>query len=175
MASYSMWMIMTALLPHVFGSLGYGLQHKSLLSAPVEVMRVVAFAALGMTLGWHGRRWPIVGSMIVMPVGFVLAITGVNTPLVIFGQVLFGAASGVIYSAHLYYATVVENASVGAGGQHEGLIGLGFFAGPAAGLIGIALAGAVGGTTVAMLLGTAPLVLLCLAASTRALLRKSRT
>ena len=175
LASYSMWMIMTALLPHVFRSLGYGIQYKSLLSAPVEVMRVAVFAALGMTIGWHGRRWPILISIVLLPIGFVLVVTGASTSVVVLGQVLYGAAMGTVYTAHLYYATVVENASVGAGGQHEGLIGLGFFTGPAVGLIGIALAGAVGGKAAGTLVGTAPLVLVCLIASLAALMKKPAT
>jgi len=172
LASYSMWMIMSALLPHVFRSLGYGIQYKSLLSAPLEVVRVATFAALGTTVAWHGRRWPILASIIILPVGFVLVVTGLSTPVVVLGQLLFGAAMGAVYTAHLYYATVVENASVGAGGQHEGLIGLGFFTGPAVGLIGIALAGAVGGKAAGALVGTAPLVLVCLIASLAALMKK---
>ena len=44
------------------------------------------------------------------------------------------------YTASLYYALVVKNASVDAGGAHEALIGLGFVLGPVAGLVGGALA-----------------------------------
>ena len=42
------------------------------------------------------------------------------------GELLFGWAVGEVYFAALYYAMVVQNASVEAGGGHERIIGLGF-------------------------------------------------
>ena len=56
------------------------------------------------------------------------------------GELLFGTAAGFLYTAALYYAQVVQNASVDAGGAHEALIGVGYALGPGAGLVGTALA-----------------------------------
>ena len=103
-----------------------------------------------------------------------MVISGHSTSLVVAGQMIFALAMGAVYYAHLYYATVVENASVEAGQKHEGLIGLGFATGPTAGLIGVALSGAVGGESAGVLIGVAPLMLFCAAASIRALLSRPR-
>jgi hypothetical protein len=86
------------------------------------------------------------------------------------GEVLFGTAAGVIYYASLYYALVVKNASVDAGGAHEGLIGLGFAIGPIAGLVGSYLPVA-GSELLGIVVGACPILLICLVQSTRYLLR----
>ncbi len=175
LASYSLMWIMAALVPQIFKGLGYNVEYGAILSTPVEVIRVVMFLAMGLTVGWHGRRWPIIGGLVLLPLGFGMVISAHSTLVVIGGQLVFGLAAGAVYFAHLYYATVVENASVGAGARHEGLIGLGFATGPAAGLIGIALASAVGAESVGVLLGAAPLMLFCAVASVRALIARPGT
>jgi len=88
------------------------------------------------------------------------------------GSVLMGLAAGASYYASLYYAMVVENASVDAGGTHEGIIGLAFAAGPAVGLLGATLSRLPAGPMIGYLAATSPFVLLC---ATRALrsLRKT--
>ena len=77
------------------------------------------------------------------------------------GEVAFGLAAGLTHYAALYYAMVVKNASVDAGGAHEGLIGLGFTAGPAAGLAGRALVP--GSYVLGTLAGIGPLLAVCTA------------
>ena len=94
------------------------------------------------------------------------------------GELLFGAAAGFLYTAALYYAQVVQNASVDAGGAHEALIGLGYALGPAAGLIGSALAHGAGpgspGYMQGMSIATLPLVAACSCAALWQLLRGNR-
>ena len=114
--------------------------------------------------------------MVCLPAGFVLVLVGGNLPLVLVGEALFGWALGVIYYAALYYAMVVKNASVEAGGGHEMLIGSGFVLGPAAGLIGVALRPAFGGSDVVGILATAGgLFLVCVLSACRAISRVERS
>jgi hypothetical protein len=81
---------------------------------------------------------------------------------------------GLAYYAALYYALVLENAAVNAGGAHEGLIGLGFATGPAAGLIGEGLARTVVGKVGGLLIGLGPLFAVCGAFALRSLIRMPR-
>jgi hypothetical protein len=101
-------------------------------------------------------------AIIALPLGFALVLFGTNIGLVLAGEALFGAAAGLLYTAALYYAQVVQNASVDAGGAHEALIGAGYALGPLAGLIGTALAHGAGPGSAAyvqgMSLATLPLV-----------------
>ena len=171
LVSYSCLWIMAAVMPQVFASLGHRVEAGAALSAPVDVVRVAMFFLMGLTARWHGRRGPIVLGMAAMPLGFGMVVSGHSTALVLAGEVVFGVGAAIVYYAHLYYVIVVENASVGAGASHEGLIGLGFATGPVAGLAGVALAGVFGGELPGMIAGIAPLVLLCTFASARALHR----
>jgi hypothetical protein len=77
------------------------------------------------------------------------------------------------YYLSLYYALVVENASVDAGGGHEQMIGLGFAIGPVLGLAGIALAGPLGSQVLGMTAGVAPIMLITLVGAARPLLRRA--
>jgi hypothetical protein len=80
-------------------------------------------------------------TLVALPCGFFLILLGHSLPLVILGEVIFGVAAGFSYTASLYYALVSENASVDAGGAHEGLIGIGIGLGPLSGLAGQLLVG----------------------------------
>ena len=87
------------------------------------------------------------------------------------GEAIFGFAAGLTYSAAIYYAMVVKNASVDAGGVHEGLIGAGFAIGPAMGLAGIAMAPIFGNEMLGVLAGVAVLMAVCAAGALRPLAR----
>ena len=169
LANYSsMWML-AALLPDIFDRLGFGVETSAALSGVLDVARVAAFAVLGFWTAWHGRRSGLVRSMAFLAAGFVLVLSGGNVLVVVAGELLFGWAVGEVYYAALYYAMVVQNASVEAGGGHEGLIGLGFALGPAAGLVGVAAEPLLGGELAGVLLVGGMLVLLCFTQAARAL------
>jgi hypothetical protein len=102
--------------------------------------------------------------------GFFMVVTGGSLPVVIVGELLFGAAAGIIYFVSLYYAIVVKNASVEAGGGHEGLIGSGFALGPLAGLVGVAIGHRIGSDVGGRLLGVAPIFCICFLLAGRNLL-----
>ncbi len=75
----------------------------------------------------------------------------------------------MVYYSSLYYAMIVKNASVEAGGGHEGLIGAGFALGPVAGLVGVALQPALGSAVLGMVLGVGPVFVACFAVAWPAL------
>ena len=104
-----------------------------------------------------------------LPAGLFIYLFGKSLGVVLAGEVLFGLAAGMTYYAALYYAMVVKNASVDAGGVHEGLIGAGFALGPAAGLAGIALKPALGSKVLGTIAGIGPLFVLCAVGAARAL------
>lgn len=83
-----------------------------------------------------GRRAPLWLGALGLPLGFGAIVFGSSLYTVVLGEVGFGVLAGVTYYAALYYALVVKNASMDAGGAHEGLIGLGLVRGPGVGLVG---------------------------------------
>ena len=169
LAAYSLMWLLAALMPDVLERLGVPLRWSPALSAVLDVVRVAGFAGLYWWSGWHGRGWPLVVAMVGLPVGFALAVASPNLALALVGQALLGSAAVTVYYAALYYAMVVKNAAVDAGGWHEALIGLGSVIGPACGLVGAQLAGAYLNGLSGTLAGTLPLVLICLAVAIRQL------
>jgi MFS family permease len=159
--SYCLMWILAALLPHIYEKLRVPVSVSPALSGVLDLVRGAAFCALQYRTGWHHRRLPLVAAMVGVPVGFFVTIFGPHLAVVLVGELVFGAAAGLAYYAALYYAMVVKNAAVDAGGAHEGLIGSGFAVGPLMGLLGVALAPTVGGELVGMFCGVGPLVAVC--------------
>jgi hypothetical protein len=124
---------------------------------------------LGAWVGWRGRQWPLALAIVTLPISFAMILFGHRLGLLLCGEVLFGMAGGITYTASLYYALVVKNASVDAGGAHESLIGLGFALGPLLGLAGKAITPTLGSSVVATLASVAPLALLSTLLALRAL------
>ena len=173
-ASYSLMWILAAMLPGVYTGLGVAVTVATSLSGLIDVFRTMAFLVLQFYHGWHNRSWPVLVVLAGLPGGFLLVLYSPNVAMVLAGEVIFGLAAGMTYHAALYYAMIVKNAAVEAGGAHEGLIGAGFAVGPIAGLAGGVLAGYVGGAAAGMLLGVSPIVLGCSAAAAWFLVRTRR-
>ena len=173
LGSYSLMWVLAALLPRVYTDLGVGVTAATALSALLDAVRTAAFVGLGLWQGWHNRRWTQVIVIFGLPAGFFLALFapnlaavlggggGVGLAAVLAGEVIFGLVAGTTYYAALYYAMIVKNAAVEAGGAHEGLIGTGFAIGPLAGLAGGWLSPRVGGPVAGMTAGIAPIILVC--------------
>ena len=170
-ASYSLMWILAARLPGVFARLEVTVTVATALSGLLDVFRAATFLALQLWRGWHHRAGPLVLVMVGLPLGFGLALFGPNLAVVLVGELVFGLAAGMTYYAALYYAMVVKNAAVEAGGAHEGLIGAGFAIGPVAGLAGGALAPVVGGAVLGMVFGVGPVVLTCVVVAAAFLLK----
>jgi len=156
LTSYAAAWALSALMPTIFDAMGYK-QAAPALAAILDVVRLLTFILLIYWPGWHGRASVLVLSILAMPTGFFMVLFAGGLTAAVLGQVMFGLSCGIVYYAAIYYAMVVSNASVNAGGKHEGLIGLGFVIGPGAGLVGIAMAGVLGSRTGGMLLGIGPL------------------
>jgi len=174
LAGYSSMWILAALMPRIFADLGCSIGQATAYSATLDITRLIAFAVLGIWTGWHGRGAPLVIAMVILAGGFSLVIFGTSLPIVLAGELMFGTGVGVIYFAALYYAIVVKNASVEAGGGHEGLIGAGFALGPLAGLLGVAIQSYIGSQVGGTLLGAAPIFLVCFLLAGRSLYRLGR-
>jgi Major Facilitator Superfamily len=167
LAGYSLLFLLAPLMPEIFQRLRLDVALATPAAALFDVVRVTSFVVLGRTgHAWRGRALPLAMTALVLPVGFSMILFGSSLGMVLAGELVFGAASGFAYTAALSYAMVVKNASVDAGGAHEGLIGLGFGLGPLAGIVGYALVGhklALLGTELGYVQGTlvAVLPLLC--------------
>ena len=160
LSSYSLLFLMAPLMPQLFKDLGYTPMVATALAGLLDVVRCLVFVVFERYGGWHGRAWYLVACVFGLVVGFVLILSAGHVAGVLLGEVVFGLATGVSYYAALYYAMVVRNASVGAGGAHEGLIGMGFAIGPITGLVGLGLA-QVMSPLAGLLAGASPLVIIC--------------
>ncbi|MEO7032429.1 MAG: MFS transporter [Polyangiaceae bacterium] len=144
LGSYALMYVIAPLMPEIMKSVGFGTAAAARASSLLDVARLACFVGLFAYSGWQGRTLPLLLAICALPAGFALVLFGSSVSSVVPGELLFGAAAGFLYTAALYYAQVVQNASVDAGGAHEALIGLGYAVGPAAGLVGSALASGAG-------------------------------
>ena len=175
LGSYTLMYVLAPLMPQIMRGVGFGTAGAARASSLIDIARLSCFIGLFAFSGWHGRKTPIGLAIAALPLGFALVLFGSDVSFVVSGELLFGAAAGFLYTAALYYAQVVQNASVDAGGAHEALIGLGYALGPSAGLIGTALAHGQGPGTTAYVQGmsvaTLPLIAACSLAALWPLLR----
>jgi MFS family permease len=142
LSSYALMFLLAPLLPEVFQRLGRPVAEATLWASSLDAVRVLTFATLALFPGWRGRKTPLMLCAIGLPLGFAAVLAGDSLAAVVLGEIVFGVLAGITYHAALYYALVVKNAAVDAGGGHEGLIGLGLALGPGVGLVGEYLAGA---------------------------------
>jgi hypothetical protein len=162
--SYTLMFLLAPLMPALFSALGLGVRSATLAASALDVVRVVCFGLLGAFIGWRSRWSPLVWSNLCLLGGFTLILWGSELGLVLAGELLFGLGAGIAYTAALYYALVVKNAAVDAGGAHEGLIGVGFALGPLCGLAGNMLKEReIGGAVGALLIALGPICCLCIA------------
>ena len=159
--SYALLFLLAPLLPGVLERLGLGVSAGTQVAAVLDGARLVTFWALGLWSGWQGRAWPLILTITVLPFSFLLTLFGGSVAAVITGELIFGTCAGLLYAAALYYALVIKNAAVEAGGAHESLIGLGFVLGPLAGLSAQWLEPSTGGRTSAVVLSLSPMCLAC--------------
>jgi MFS family permease len=158
----------------VLDHLELGVTAATQVAAMLDIARVATFWSLGKFLGWRGRKLPIVISIAVLPAAFLLILFGGNVVTIVLGELLFGACSGLLYTAALYYAQVVKNASVEAGGAHEGLIGVGFALGPLVGLVAQLLQRSAGSRMLSVLVSLGPVCLVLTGLALSSLRRSGR-
>jgi len=158
--SYGLLFLLAPLMPQIFGDLGYGVAVAAALSAGIDVLRVVFFFILRRYEGWHGKVSLLVITALVLPIGFGLVLAGEHLPtptaMILIGEIIFGAGTGLAYYSSLYYGMITQDASVGAGGMHEAMIGSGQALGPGVGLAAQGLGPVVGGVTHGMFIAVGP-------------------
>jgi MFS family permease len=96
-------------------------------------VRWFTFLALWLWPGWHYRGPWFFGAFGLMILSFALILLVPNLVVIVFAQVGFGAAVGLIYYSSLFYSMDAGEAKGEHGGVHEAAIGLGIFMGPAVG------------------------------------------
>lgn len=179
-ASYALLYVLAPLMPSILAQLRLPVTLATPVASVLDAVRMVTFGILGAITSWHGRRAPLWLTLLALPAGFLLIVLGDSLVLVLLGEILFGAAAGFAYTAALYYALVAANASVDAGGAHEGLIGIGIGLGPLSGLAGQLLVGAPLpllaergplGPFMALTLTTVPIITVCAVGALRPLFR----
>ncbi|WP_432797139.1 MFS transporter [Poriferisphaera sp. WC338] len=161
LSSYTLLFLLAPLMPSIFADLGFDVQYAAAYSGFLDVTRLLAFFILGAWVGWHGKVFPILLAIIALPCGFIMILLGNHVTWVIVGELLFGVSAGLTYYSSLYYAMVVKNASVDAGGAHEGLIGAGFAIGPLIGILGIILSNTMS-SRYGILVAAIPFFVLCM-------------
>jgi hypothetical protein len=173
-AGYAMLFVLSPLLPVILSRLDYTIVAQTALAGFLDAGRASTFVLMQSTHTWHGRRSILALAAILVPIGFLLALSTGRGGLIALGLVVFGASHGVAYYASLYYAMVIGNAAVKSGGTHESLIGSGFVLGPAAALMGSALGNLWHQAALGILVGVSPIVLLGAAGGLWPLLREGR-
>jgi Na+/melibiose symporter-like transporter len=173
-AGYAMLFVLSPLLPVLLSRLGYTIVAQTALAGLLDAGRASTFVLMQSTYAWHGRRSVLALAAILLPIGFLLALSAGRGGLIALGLVVFGASHGVSYYASLYYAMVIGNADVKSGGAHESLIGSGFVLGPAAALTGSALGNLLNQAALGILAGVSPIVLLGAVGGLWPLLRQGR-
>ncbi len=174
-AGYAMLFVLSPLLPFLLSQLGYTIVTQTALAGFLDAGRASTFVLMQGTQTWHGRRSILALAAILLPIGFLLALSAGRGGLIALGLVVFGASHGVAYYASLYYAMVIGNGAVKSGGTHESLIGAGFVLGPAAALTGSALGNLWHQAALGILAGVSPIVLVGAVGGLWPLVRKGRT
>jgi MFS family permease len=145
LGSYALHSALTPLLPHLLGEMGLSEKEKTPFASIWMASRLGMFILLERWHGWHGRWRTVWWACGLMVAGFVVCAV---SPVVAqtsgdvrglwsmgIGLAFLGAGIGAVYAAALYYAMEAGPAAVESGGKHEGMIGLGYTAGPVLALV----------------------------------------
>jgi len=103
-------------------------------------VRMGAFILLWQWTAWHYRfRW-MVAAFVCLIAGFAALLLAPQFWVVIAAQVVFGAATGLIYYSSLFYSMDAGDAKGEHGGFHEAMIGAGTCGGPLVGAMALTYA-----------------------------------
>jgi predicted MFS family arabinose efflux permease len=99
--------------------------------------RFFAFIVLWRWTGWHYRfRWLVV-AFVLLIASFAAILAIPNLGAVLFAQLFFGAAIGLIYYSSLFYSMDASETKSEHGGIHEAVIGVGNCVGPGIGAVSL--------------------------------------
>ncbi len=145
--AYALIGALSPMMPYLLDRLDAPLTWQTPLTATWMFARVAGITALRFASWWHGR-WSttLVGGVLLLG-GFAAVVLSPSIPLIVSALVVFGIGQAIVYYTALYYVMRVGEADVDAASTHEGLIGVGYAAGPAAAAVGVAIGG--GGLVVA--------------------------
>ncbi len=145
--AYALIGALSPLMPYILDRLEAPLAWQTPLTATWMFARVAGITTLRYASWWHGR-WAttLVGAALLLG-GFAAVVLSPTLAMIVAALVVFGLGQAVVYYTALYYVMRVGDADVDAASTHEGLIGVGYAAGPAAAALGVALGG--GGLVVA--------------------------
>lgn len=136
--SYMVMDALAPLLPGIWSRAQVDSGLGAVLSSTWMIARFGAFLGLTAWAGWRGSGAFLVAATAALLAGFGIVL-GVPTALaVLLGLVAFGVGQGGLYFAAIYYAMSAGGDAVESGGKHEAVIGLGYLAGPALALLGMA-------------------------------------
>jgi hypothetical protein len=109
------------------------------------VVRASSFGLLWLWTGWHYRPGWLYAAMAAGPAGVAAVFFVPHPAALVAGLVLFGLASGLTYSASIYYSHSVGEGQAKHGGFHEAILGIGGFTAPLIAAGGSLMAGRLGG------------------------------
>jgi hypothetical protein len=162
------------LLPFVLTNLAIETFWQTPAVATWMIARVGVTAIMWRSEGWHGK-WSILWMAIAaMAVGFIFIFTAGGLPMLFAGLIIFGGGMGATYYAGFYYAMAVGRAKFDAAGAHEALIGAGYAAGPAAGLVAISLSHSSSTSTPTPLISTVSFLIIASGSALWLIWRKAR-
>ena len=138
---YALIGALSPLMPYLLEDLNAPLAWQTPLTATWMFARVGGIAVLRFVDGWHGRWWMAGFGAALLLGGFGATVLAGSIPAIVVGLVLFGLGQAAVYYTALYYVMQVGSADVDAASTHEGLIGLGYAAGPSAAALGVAIGG----------------------------------
>jgi hypothetical protein len=134
-AMYLMITSLSAMLPSLPVLQGMTPSTKTAICSIWLISRWVSFILLGASVFWHTKPRLLLVAAAMLLVSMLIITLPQSLTIMILGQILFGAATGLIYTASLYFGMVLSEGSTEHGGYHEALIGLGMSLGPAMGAL----------------------------------------
>ncbi len=145
--AYALIGALSPLMPYLLSDLEAPLLWQTPLTATWMFARVAGITVLRFVPWWHGRWTTAVLGATLLLGGFVGVIASPSITMIIIALTVFGLGQAVIYYGSLYYVMRVGDADIDAASTHEGLIGVGYAAGPAAAAVGVIAGG--GGLVIA--------------------------
>jgi len=128
---------LVAIIPTLAGKLGLSAAIAGFTCSMWCFARVGSFLLLWFWPGWHYRfRWLLL-AYLSLTVGFISILLSPNLFCLLSAQVLFGAATGLLYYSSLFYSMDCSETKGEHGGIHEAAIGMGNFTGPAVGTVAL--------------------------------------
>lgn len=128
---------LVAVMPGVASKLGLSTMTAGFCCSVWCFARLGTFALLWKWSAWHYKfRW-LIGAYLMLIASFAIILLVPNLAVLIVTQLFLGLALGLIYYSSLFYSMDLSDAKGEHGGIHEAAIGLGNFAGPAAGALSL--------------------------------------